>query len=425
MNTDTISHPYKIALIITYFGSPPWYFKLFIHSCSYNQDIDFLLVTDFNLKEDLPDNIKIIKKTLNEVKALATRKLGFQVYLDHAYKLCDFKPAYGYLFSDYLTDYDFWGHGDLDVIYGNIRSFLPYTVLSQHDIISVRKEYIAGFFTLFKNTDRINTLFKTSKDYKKVFQSPNEYCFDECNWRWLELMQGQTIFQLKCEIQSMTFVVKKLAFCNDLKAFFTTIVVEGTPGDLVWNRGNLTFNGIPVLLYHLIQFKTLPFKYVPNWQKIPERFYISSFFLSKHSPDSSVGKLLKLLLLIKKKCILYSRIATQYIVWKTKLALASRRVKKAQLPDIENFLGIYRLGDKTSIKLVINDGCLMASWAEGKYLNLRHQENRRFILDRFFLGEKMNIDLELLMRSEDGRHSLRVIPYNSETTMLTRDPGAI
>lgn len=57
---------------------------------------------------------------MDEIKVTASEKLSFAVNIGYPYKLCDFKPAYGFLFPEIIKRYDFWGHGDIDVVYGNI-----------------------------------------------------------------------------------------------------------------------------------------------------------------------------------------------------------------------------------------------------------------------------------------------------------------
>lgn len=77
----------------------------------------FYIITDNKNKIDnKPQNVKIIYKTLEEIKASAFQKLGFKVNIDYPYKLCDFKPAYGFLFPEIIKDYDFWTQSDLDII---------------------------------------------------------------------------------------------------------------------------------------------------------------------------------------------------------------------------------------------------------------------------------------------------------------------
>lgn len=229
----------------------------------------------------------IYVKTLNEIKAIASVKLGFKVSINEPYKLCDFKPAYGLLFSEVVSCYEFWGHGDIDIIYGNIRNFITRKVLNKHELITARHDFLSGTFTLFKNTPKMNMLFMQSRDYKEVFSSPVHYCFDECNFLWKqigELKQGESIFNLPCEIDSMTHVIRRLQLRNEIDAFFDFMIVEGRPGKLKWEKGKLIFKDtFEILLYHLIKFKkeTRPSKVV---NPIPDTFYISpNKVYSKHS----------------------------------------------------------------------------------------------------------------------------------------------
>lgn len=61
--------------------------------------------------------------------------LGMQVWLEKPYKLCDFRPLYGEIFSNYVDGYDFWGYCDCDLIFGDIRKFLTEELLSTKDYL--------------------------------------------------------------------------------------------------------------------------------------------------------------------------------------------------------------------------------------------------------------------------------------------------
>ena len=128
--------PISITFLICWQGDFPWYFPYFLQSCQYNPSVDFLIFTD---NEDpsihLPPNVKLIPYSIEQFKADANKVLGFEVALQSGYKLCDFKPVYGCIFYDYIKDYDFWGYCDVDVIFGNIRSFMTDELLSEYDII--------------------------------------------------------------------------------------------------------------------------------------------------------------------------------------------------------------------------------------------------------------------------------------------------
>ena len=277
---------YDIAILTCWYGSYPWYFPYFIHSCSSNPTIDFYLITD-NLKaiENKPSNVKIIHKTLEEIKLTASKKLGFAINIDHPYKLCDFKPTYGFLFPEIIKGYDFWGHGDIDVVYGNIRNFMTKEILTTHDIISSRHDYTTGTFCLFRNNNFINHLFMESKDYKNVLSSAEHFCFDECNFLFQELQNGASIFDFPDNIQSMTYVVKKAEAEGKLKAFFDFIIIEGATGKIKWQNGKIIYKDLyEAMFYHLIKFKT-QCKRPKILNPIPDTFYFTPKKIMANNPN--------------------------------------------------------------------------------------------------------------------------------------------
>jgi len=266
----------NIVLFVCYYGKLPWYFDYFVHSCKYNQSIDFYIITDdLNYAAPLPNNVKLVYKTLNELSLIASEKFGFKINITNGYKLCDFKPAYGFIFSDLLTGYDFWGHCDIDIIFGNIRDFITDDLLENYDLISVRHDWLSGCFLLYKNNDKLNTLFLSSKDYKKVFTSDRHFCFDETNFAHDQFTEGKPYYEIDTEIESMMHVVKKLEAENYIKPFFDFYIIEGLPGKLRWEKGKMFYrNKYEILFYHLIYFKA---RYIPK-RKIncmPDFFTIS------------------------------------------------------------------------------------------------------------------------------------------------------
>lgn len=86
----------KCVLILPYFGKFNNYFPLFLKSCGYNPSYDFLIFTDNTDFYNYPQNVHVVPMTLNEFRANASQKLGFEPCIPTAYKLCDFKPAYGF-----------------------------------------------------------------------------------------------------------------------------------------------------------------------------------------------------------------------------------------------------------------------------------------------------------------------------------------
>ena len=237
-------------------GDLPWYTKYFFLTCGHNTDVDFYLICDEQYKHELPLNVKVIYKTLSEIGMTAKEKLALEIDIKYPYKLCDFKPAYGLIFNELIDGYDFWGYGDLDVVFGNIRGFITDDLLDTYDVISVRHDFLTGYFQLFRNNELTINLFKYSKDYRKVFTSDKHYCFDETNFAHKEFTENTPVPLIKCEIDSMMHVVKRLEEQGLIKPFFDFFVVEGLSGNLLWNNGKLYYkNKFEILLYHLIMFK--------------------------------------------------------------------------------------------------------------------------------------------------------------------------
>lgn len=265
-----------IAILICWYGPYPWYLPYFIHSCSFNPTVDFIIITDNeDIIPDKPKNVKKIHKTVEEIKATALEKLGFAVSIDYPYKLNDFKPAYGFLFPEIISGYAFWGQGDLDIICGNIRDFITDEMMETHDFISLRHDYTTGCFSLYKNSEKMNTFFMRSKDYKLILSNSRHYCFDECSFAWNDLVAGKSILDLRTEIESLTYLVKAAELKGEIKAHFDFILMEGKTGNIVFDNGRIIYKSkLEGILYHLYWLKKVysPTK-VPH--NIPGKYYIS------------------------------------------------------------------------------------------------------------------------------------------------------
>jgi len=269
------SSKHKILVLIFYYGEFPWYFSYFLHSCKFNSTIDFLIFTDIIHEFELPENVTIIKKSLVEIKEIASEKLGFEVSLEFPYKICDYRPAYGVIFTEFIQGYDFWAQGDIDVIYGDIRNFMTEDILNEYDFISMRHDFTTGCFALYRNTDLMNNIFKISKDYKKVFSTHQHFAFDEFNFSHHLLDENKSVFDIKTEIESFTYIIKYAEKNNLVKAYFDFILLEGVPGKIKFDNGKIIYkNKFEAILYHLYWLKRTynPEKFP---KKIPDTYFIS------------------------------------------------------------------------------------------------------------------------------------------------------
>lgn len=169
----------RVAIIRPFFqGHFINYFQLFLESCKNNPEFDWIIFTDNQEEYDYPTNVHKIYMSFEEAKKLVRSKFDFNISLERPYKLCDYKAAYGYIFSEYLEGYDFWGHTDYDVIYGRLGRVITDEMLDKYD-----KLFVLGHLTFYRNTDEITTLFMKEIQgrflYKEVMQSAASCNFDE------------------------------------------------------------------------------------------------------------------------------------------------------------------------------------------------------------------------------------------------------
>jgi hypothetical protein len=285
----------KIKIIIVYLGKLPDYFRLFLHSCSFNPMIDFLIFTDAKVDSTIPDNVKIEPMTLSEFKVLVEQKTGLVPQIDSGYKLCDFKPLTGFLFQEYLHGYDFWGHSDFDLVLGDIRFFTEKFAWKDFDIISLRKEWLSGSFALYRNIDAVNELFKKSKDWEKVVTAQVYFGLDECSKPktlgsdsiFVSLVKGMNILNLETEIESMTHLMEREKIGDGLRIFQETLIKESLDNDMLlkFDKGKISMNksksknhtiGTAYLHYHYITEKRNRYFRIPKWLEIPDVFYIDN-----------------------------------------------------------------------------------------------------------------------------------------------------
>lgn len=163
------------VLISAYFGKFPRHFNLWLKSAEKNENIDFFIYGDCSIDSlpAVPSNVKFIYMTFEEIKSRLQSKFDFDIVLDAPYKLCDYKPVYGYLFEDDIKDYKYWGHIDIDTILGDLSKYLPEK--------EYQKIYKFGHLCLYRNTQENNRRFMEpcGQNYKNVFTTSFITVFDE------------------------------------------------------------------------------------------------------------------------------------------------------------------------------------------------------------------------------------------------------
>lgn len=167
----------KIVVIAIYYGQLPEWFSLWLKSCEYNKNIDFIFITDQEIK-DVPINVQVLKLTFEKLRELISQKLKHDIILEKPYKLCDFRPMYGVIFEEIVKEYDYWGHCDIDLIFGDIEYFIK-----KYSIEKYERFLHLGHLSLYKNTYENNRNFRRDavgmKNWKEVVADGKNFYFDE------------------------------------------------------------------------------------------------------------------------------------------------------------------------------------------------------------------------------------------------------
>lgn len=175
---------FEIIIFVAYFGKLPAYYYAWERSALYNSSIDFYVFSDIEELQS-KNNIHIERVEFNDFIMKLQSKFSFPIKCDYPYKICDYRPAFGDIFSDIIGRYDFWGYSDVDLVYGDIRDFVTDSVLEQYD-----RCFVNGHLSLYRNCDKLNKLYLSQGKYPEYnveeAYSTNDACyFDE--FRGMEL----------------------------------------------------------------------------------------------------------------------------------------------------------------------------------------------------------------------------------------------
>jgi len=175
-----MSQKFKLCIIHVWFGKWPEWVDLFFRSCAANKSIDFLIFTDSELRESMvSENIHIERVKLSDLLERLSVAVNLPQIVSHsAYKMCDFKLAFGLAFRDYLGSYTHWGVCDSDLVFGNLDNFIDKSV----DIFSTHKGFISGHFFYIRNTSFFNNSFKLIRGWRRAMLLPEYQGLEEGPW---------------------------------------------------------------------------------------------------------------------------------------------------------------------------------------------------------------------------------------------------
>ena len=253
----------QVCFIVVWFGELPRWMVYFFRSCEENPGFHWRIFTDADCDVETPANVFLHKFNQSALEELASARFGSRYRFSDGYKLCDLKPTYGDLFSDYLKDYAFWGYTDLDLVYGDISSFIDQSILSGFDVITASKRILVGHFTLIRNNEDMCRLYSKCDGYLAKLQSLSYEVFDENDFGVLVKAKA-TEGQLRLFEESIQTDDCIIWWAG--RSHFLILWLQGKLTDLVVFR-RLSY-------FHFIQSKHRPYFRISRTAKVPGNFFI-------------------------------------------------------------------------------------------------------------------------------------------------------
>lgn len=174
----------SIALIMPFFGKWPDWKDLFFNSCASNHDIDFFFFTDCGVPVEKGSNLHFTEVTFEDYCKCVSGVLGIEFKPLSPRKLCDLKPFYGVVHYNLIKDYDFWGFGDIDLVFGNIRKFYDDNVLDQYDVLSTHFDRLSGHLAIIRNNEYYRNLCFRIRNWRKELLCPRNRILDESEFSY-------------------------------------------------------------------------------------------------------------------------------------------------------------------------------------------------------------------------------------------------
>lgn len=174
----------RIAQIIPYFGAWPEWIDLYLYSCGRNKSIDFIFYTDCGIPQSAKEipNLIFHHISLDDYYKYVGSRLSVSYKPEKIYKLTDLKPFLGLVHREELRGYDWWGFGDIDLVYGDLSMLINEENLSRYNLITTHNYHIAGHCTFMRNNEFYRDACMLIRDWQTRLGDDTHYGFDEDEW---------------------------------------------------------------------------------------------------------------------------------------------------------------------------------------------------------------------------------------------------
>jgi hypothetical protein len=253
--------------------------------------VSWLLPSDAPPPAAAPANVTFETQSLIDYRDRIARLLEVPLTWRDPYKICDLKPLLGHIHASQLDGFDYWGFGDIDVIYGNIRAIYTPDVLV-HDVISTHDGIVAGHFALVRNTPELRTAFRRVWCWKEAIADHGPRSFDETHFSRLFLPRRQMRWRDRVRYPHVADGFFQERFSTDLRPLKWIDGSDRYPERWFFERGRLTAEGAgdrEFLYLHFTHWNSkrwssadeAPWKRLPTivgcaTDPVPPRFMISA-----------------------------------------------------------------------------------------------------------------------------------------------------
>jgi len=273
MNLNKPTNNPAICVVIPYFGYWPKWMPFYWQSIKHNPIIDWLFFTDC-----IQHNTTFINISYPDYCELVANRLNISFKPSNPYKLCDIKPALGYIHQEYLTNYDFWGFGDVDVIYGDLRSYFTNKRLANKLLLANHARRVSGHLCFIRNNTFMNTSFKRVPKWQQYLSDTKHHAFDEGPFSRLFMFHKNWPEAVRKLAAKLHPIWSKCDFIESHSTYSTLTDGSTKMYDYwIWQNGKLQNSDFPAqkLPYlHFLQWKSI-------WKDLP--YLCADYNLAKSS----------------------------------------------------------------------------------------------------------------------------------------------
>lgn len=211
-----------IVILIPYFGKFPVWFDLYLLSCSKQENIDFVFFTDCEIPTQIYPNTFFERMSFASYCEKVSDMLKLKFAPLSPYKLCDLKPFLGIIHADVVSDYEFWGCADIDLVYGDLSIVTNRGNLNKYDIVTTHTNRVAGHFVIVRRGTSYDRSCLKIKDWKQKLMSDLHLSVDEDDWvfviypqvRWLRRLYRYVFAPLGVPMKYCFEGFLNKLFCN-------------------------------------------------------------------------------------------------------------------------------------------------------------------------------------------------------------------